>query len=373
MKFTVNTKPLCQGLELGVINNNISKFYRKSCLAQVTATKDTLTINLEAASIVTEIKLKGFSEQDTTRITFVDSLLLKQLVSSFESSSVVFEFVEGGLVLHSGSSKFTLPKLVDDSELSLNTPELGNYNAKAVTINKADWKFIKDRQMYAISMSFAHPVYQKVYLNETGDVIVGDFDNSLFTLSRKNKLGQTCLLSDTVINLLNSVPEGAQIIKQSEKLYTIMLETDSYTYVAQFKPDFESDPDIGNYNADIISGTLAHPDKGIMKINTAAILKFLSQASLLSTNSQDTIDLIVKDKKFILKDNSVECKIDLSEDVESFNIAFKTTLLQSVLSHFTEDQIYVAPIIQDDGNGGKDVLGVVVWSDELTTVLAGVE
>lgn len=369
MKFTLSTKPLSDALALGVVNANISKFYRKSCLAQVTASKSDLIINLEASFILSEIRLKGSGDAETTETIFVDSLLLKQLVSTFDTSTVTLEFTEGGLILYSGKSKFTLPKMVDGDELSLNTPSIPGESANAIKVDKADWKFIKDYQMYAIAMSFIHPVYTRVWVGSNGDVLVGDFDNSIFTHSEKNKLGDTCLLSDTVINLFNSLPEGAELYK-SEKSYMIKVATDGFEFIAEFTPQYESDEGVGSYHSEMILDMVEKPAEGSIKLSTAAINKFLSQAELLKSSAEDVITLYVNDNNQIgLKDSNVDCIIDVEGKIsEPFKVNFKTSLLKSVFSNYTDESIKLAPMISED-----EVVGVLVWNKELTTVLAGVD
>lgn len=370
MKFTVSTKPLSQGLELGVINNNISKFFRKSCLAQVTASSNTLTINLEAASIVSEIILKGFSDdQGVTKTIFVDCLVLKQLVSTFEASTTVFEFVEGGLILHSGNSKFTLPKLVEDDELSLDVPLLPDYApTEFIDVSSEGWKFIKDRQMYAIAMSFIHPVYTKIWVGNSSDVLVGDFDNSIFTYSNKIKFGENCLLSDTIVNLMNSLPENAKMVKNPEDgSYTVTVYSDSFSYISQFKPSYEADPDVGSYHSEMILDMMTSPENHVC-VNRNAILKFINQASLLSSGSESTIRLSVSGNVFELSDENTEFKTDYKGTCNEFSESFKTTFLHDAISHYTEDEIYIAPAYSDD-----EITGIIIWTDDMHTALGGAE
>ena len=91
--------------------------------------------------------------------------------------------------------------MIADGAGELARPALVPEGAIKVKIDNSDWKFVKDYQMYAIGMSFVHPVYTQVWIGSEGDVIVGDFDNSIFTFSKKNKLGKTCLLSNTIFYL----------------------------------------------------------------------------------------------------------------------------------------------------------------------------
>lgn len=369
MKFACSTKPLIDALNLGIVNQNISKFHQKSCLAQIKADRQVLQINLEAAYVFTEIMLKGSGDSDEPATVFVDCALLKSLVSTFDGVAVTtFEFTDSGLVLHSGSSKFNLPKMVDDDAgLELTSPGLPPEGAASIDITKDEWKFIKDYQMYAIAMSFIHPVYTRVYVGEGGDTIVGDFDNSLFTYSKKSKLGSTCLLSDTIINLFNSLPEGAKLTKLGRS-YLISVQTDGYEYASEFTPVYESDEGVGEYNADVIIEMMNHGEDAI-QLNLAAVNKFMNQAALLSTSTEDTIRLIVKSNEVALVDKNVDCKIPLAKASNyEFTIDFKTSLLKSVISNFDEEEINICPLSVEG-----EISGVVFWTKNMTAVLGGVD
>lgn len=369
MKFQVSTAPLNDALSLGVVNANVSNYFKRSYIAQITASKSDLTINLEASQILSEIRLKGMGDVDDDVTTFVSSILLKQLVSTFVNPVTNLEFVEGGLIIHSGKSKFTLPKLdVDVSSTSLNKPEILANFSDSSDIDKEDWKFIKNYQMYAIAMSFAKPVYNRVWVGDHGDVIVGDFDQGLFTHSEKSKLGTTCLLKDSIVNLFNSLPDGAKICKVNDT-YVIKVTTDGFEFISEFQPEYEDDESIGSYNSDMIIEMMSHTDDKYSVVPTAAINKFMSQADLLSDSSTATIKFRVDGNTLTLKDDNVDCTIDLeSLFPDSYEVEFLTTLLKSVLSNYNDETVCIAPIFQ-----GDEVSGIKVWSKELTTVLAGVD
>ncbi len=367
MKFICNTKPFADSLDLGIINSNVSNFHQKSCTVELTASEKFLRINIEASQIYTEILIPGKCEGEMATV-FVDSLLLKNLASTFESPTVTLDFEENGLLLTSGKSKFTLPKLVDGDDFDLRAPEVPEVLDNAIDINQSDWKFIKDNQMYAISMAYINPVYTKVWVGQDGDVIVGDFDNSLFTHSIHNKLGKTCLLSDTIINLFNSLPEGSKIIPFGDS-YVIQLKTDSYEYITQFTPLYESDESVGSYNSDILLDMMQHTDDSSVKVNTVAITKALNQALLISTNTQDTIFFEVKDGKVNLHDNSVDCDIAVQGDTSrNYKIEFNLERLKKVVANYSDETISISPM-ETDG----EVAGIMVWNDKLTTIVAGVE
>jgi len=367
MEFTVNTKPLIEALNIGVVNSNVSPFHKKSTIIQVSANDKTLTLNIEAESIKSEIKLQGSGDCQDAKI-FVGSLLMKQLVSTFDSSTVTLEFAEGGLILHSGTAKFTLPKMVDEADIELDRPESDISGLVTVDIDKSNWKFIQDRQLYAKSMSFIHPIYTYIWVGSDGDVIVGDFDNSLFTHSEKNNLGNTCLLSDTIVNLFESLPDGSKISRK-DKDYIITYESDSLKYVSQFYPKYEDEEDIGSYNSGIFLNMMAHPENAC-QFDTSILNKYLNQAEMLSSSTDDTIEFSLTSGQLRLKDDNVDCKMAVSDPskLSDFEVEFKTDMLKKVISNYSDEKISFSPIIQDE-----EVVGVLFWDDDVTTVVAGVD
>lgn len=370
MKFVTNTKPLCDALTLGVINANISDYHMKSTVIQVTASRNQLKFNIETNRILTEIVLKGSGDSEDTVSMFVGSLLLKQIVATLDTPTVTLEFVDGGIVLHSGKSRFTIPKMINESEIGLNVPvkDTKKFEDK-LDIKKDDWKFILDNQMYAIAMSFIHPAYTRVWVGDSGDVLVGDFDNSLFTHSKHGNLNRTCMLSDTVINLLTSLPDGATLESYGRD-YIINYECDSYTYVTQFTPFYEDEEGVGSYNStiflDMMSKSKVNGD--VFTIKGSSVKKFLGQASLFSPSKDATIKFIKSGYNVSLVDNNVDCSIDITGDCRDFELEFKLEYLNKVISSYSEDLLSMSPVINEG-----DVVGILVWTDELTTVFAGVE
>ena len=96
MKFTVSTKPFSEGLNLAIVNSNVSKFSQKSNIAQVTVKNGMLVVNLECDNVKTEIRFKGGVTEENNSIATVSCLVLKQLVSTFDSAVTVVEFDENG-------------------------------------------------------------------------------------------------------------------------------------------------------------------------------------------------------------------------------------------------------------------------------------
>lgn len=365
MKFTCNTQPIVDGLDLGIISSNITKFYQKSCIVELTIDGDSLRVNTEASAIKSELLFKGSVSGEGESHVFVDSSLFKNLMKSVDSNIVDFELKEDGLTVYAGKSKFNLPQVVSGADLELSRPENIDSAIQSLAVDRNGWEFIKDQQMYAIAMSFIHPVYTYAWLSDTGDVIVGDFDNSIFTHSRATHLTSTCLITDTIINLLTTVPENSQII-QLGKSYQIKVETDPYKYVCEFTPRYEEDDGIGDYNSGIILSLFEHPDG--VKLDLSKLAKYIAQAELFTTTNDDTIDVVVNSTSFSLVNNNVNCSIPVEANFEPFKITFKINLLKDAISHMNSNEFYMCPLIQEN-----EVSGIILWTDNMETVLAGVD
>lgn len=366
MNFTVSTKPFADALNLSVINANISKFYQKSLLAQLTADAHILTINLEAASISTEVKLKGSGDSEESKIVFVDCALLKSIVGTFEASVTTLEFTENGLILHSGSSAFTLPKMVDASDVELAKPTLAADGQTSVTLTKGDWQFIDDHQMYAIGTSFAHPVYTRVWVGDQGDVIVGDFDRSIFTFSKKCKLGKTCLLTDTIINFMVSLPEGATITALDNS-YRVDVKCDAFEYAAEFTPKYESDPGVGSYESNDMFEALAQKDSSnFVQLAVESLRKILSQASILASAGDKITHLEFNNNELRVFDNNVDCKLKVEGTCYKFNIDVDTELFRSTINNIDTESIKIHPIMEEN-----TAVGLAFCSDNMSVVLGG--
>lgn len=364
MVFTVSTKPLQNAIDLGIIKENISKFNQKSCLAQITASRTELRINIEAPSIYTEIVLKGSGDSDTTETIFVDCSLLKQLVDSFDKDITSIDFVDGGIVLHSGSSKFTLPKLIDSGNLSLNRPST-QATGDSIELKASDWKFVKEHQMFAISIWMIHPVYTKVWISEDSRVVIGDIDNAIFTLSNKSNLGSTCLLNPTIINLFTNLPEGSKIQKDGNS-YILKVETDGYLLTSQFLPEYETDEGVGSYNAEAILGTMTHPENYI-EVEVAPIIKFLSQADIVATSQDTSTFFKVNNGVLTLNRGSGDFKLNINQvgTLADYSGDFKSTFFKSIFSSVDSDKIKIGPVYNEG-----ELSGSVFWTDNLSIVLA---
>ena len=371
MKFTVSTKPLKNVTDLGIIKANISKFYYRSNIVQITANRDTLKLNIEASGIKSRMTLKGSGDEDVTKSIMVDCSIFKSLIDSIDNDILALEFIEGGLYIHAGTSKFAVPQMLDVNDVQLSEP-IDNYTATStITINPADWQFIKDHQMYAISDSAQHPVYTNVWVGSDKDIIVGDFESSLFTYSKHGAFDTTCLFPASLINLFTSIPEGSTVSKV-DKNYVLSIETDSYSMFTEFTPKYEDDESVGSYNSAIILGMLAHPENFIT-VDVGPITKFINQASILNQTELDKIiDFTITNNKLTITNKASSYSMDVNTN-DNYSIKFTTDLLKSVLSNFDADKINIAPMTRTETEGTETVtktIGCIFWTDSLTTLLA---
>ena len=365
MRFKTNTVPLMNALNLGIVNSNVSKFYKPSILASVSASKNDLIINLEATRLLTEIHVSGLGSEESVEPIFVDCLKLKQLINSLDTSVVEIEFDSNGLIIHSGKSKFVLSKLIDN-EVSMNRPVIIEDMNDTEKIDIDSWKFIADKQMYALSFNFVHKEYTRVWVSSDGDVIAGDYDIGIFTHSMENTLDSTCLLADTIINLLESLPEGSSIIRYDDS-YVVCVSTDGYHMYSQFKPEYENQDGMGSYNSEIILGSFVEDDKHI-SFDPKYINKFLSQADILSVSSEDEINIKYEGDSLILKGSNVDCEIGVDGDCSSFNLDFRVKSLRTILSKYEDESVNICPVVVED-----NIVGITIWTATLATTIAALD
>ena len=374
MKFTVSTTPLKNVMNLGIIKSNISKFYYRSNIVQITADRDTLKLNIEAASIKTRMTLRGSGDEDAVRTVMVECLKFKNLIDSIDSEIISLEFIDGGLYVHTGTSKFAISQIIDANDAQLDEPVDNFDTANTITITSSDWQFINDHQMFAISTSEKRPVYKNVWVGSDNAAIVGDFDASLFTYSKHGNFDSSCLIPPTLINLFTSIPEGSTIAK-IDKNYVLNIETDNYSMVTEFTPKYEDDETVGSYNSEIILNILKHPENFIT-LDINPIIKFINQTAIVNQSDAGKItDFILGDGKLLLNNRSNSYSTEVDTDA-SYTVKFATAYLKSVLSNLDDDKVNVAPMKRTvpgaNGQPATEItIGCIFWTDDLTIVLAG--
>lgn len=373
MKFVVSTKPLKNVTSLGIIKANLSKYYYRSHVVQITATRDTLKINIEAASIKTRMTLQGSGDSDTPVSVIIDCLMFKSLIDSIETDVMSIEFVQGGISIHAGTSKFSIPQLMDANDVQLNEPTDIYSATSTITIKPENWQFVKDHQMYALSVSEDHPVYTNVWVGADKEIIAGDYDMGRFTYSKYGDFDTTCLIPPSLVNLFTSIPEGSTITKV-DRSYLLNVATDSYSMVTEFTPKYEDDDSVGSYNSNIILGTFKHPDNYIT-VDVGSITKFINQTAIVKQSDLDKyLDFSVSDGILTLTNRTSHYSMDVSS-IQSYSVKFVMEYIKQVLVNLDSDTVNIAPMIRSgvDANGQtiERAIGCIFWTDNLTTVLAG--
>lgn len=362
MKFTVSVKPLKTALSLAVVNKNINKNIQKSMVIQIRATDKRLILNTEAAAIKTEVSVYGTGDGDAAII--VDALMLKNLISTIDSNQITLDFDNPNFVsVVNGSSFYRIAKVLDTSMASLSTPMAVSGDGKEV--NKADWQFIAAHQMFALPHdTTAYPVYNNVWVGENGDVISGDMTQSIFAHSGKSNLGAKYLLSDSIINLLCSVPDGSKIAKGDDDAYSISYESDSIKYLAEFKPAVEG-ASSGDYKSGTILPLLSVANSPYAEIGISDIGKVLSQLKIVSAGDTK-VRMTVSSDSVSFSGNSINTSIPAEgnlTDVAEGN--FKISLLSSIISALPGTSVKLSKAMNRDKN-----VGLVFSSDDLTIVCA---
>lgn len=368
MRFTVSTKPLADALSLAIINANVSDYFKQSCVAQIQAYGDTLQINLEASQLCSQVKMKGTSYGSDERASIlVSSLTFKALIQSFDSPTVTFEFIDDnhGLVLHSGKSKFTLAE-TSEYDRDLKTPSEISDMSKSADISIADWTFVKNHQVYAVSMSYVHPAYTRIYVRDTGEVLAGDADLGIFTYSKKSNLGVSCLLQTSIVNLLTALPEGAKLIDAGDS-YILVVNTDGYEFRAEMVP--ESEEIVGSYNYDIVMSTFEKDERMGSSFDVAYVYKFVKQAELLSTSSEASLDIHVDSHTIKIEGDDVDCELETQNAItEPYTVKVPSKLFKDVINNLDADSAIMYPY-----TSGGVIKGVIFCTDNMSAVLAAVE
>ena len=369
MKFTVSTKPLKDSINLAVIKKNVVDSYRKSGLALITADNHELKINLESDKIYTQVVLQGSGDETEERKVYVDCIRFRDIVSTFTASVTTIEFIDNGVRLHSGSSKITLPKIIDVDNMELEVPATPTDGSATIDLNKANWKFVENHQMYAkptsIENTVAAPVYINIWCGADKDIIVGDMINNLFTHSKKSDFTEECLISDLIVNLFNAVPDGAKIYK-TDKGYAITVSTDGYSYLSEFMLVSENGTSPEDYNAQVFLNMFNTENKDSIGVDTTEIMTFLNQFAIVDgdSTSKPKISIRVDGDNMTLISPSIEQSVNIDNPKNlNFELAFDPKYIRSIITNLDNDKVRLYPL----ENGGK-LAGLIASTDEMQVI-----
>lgn len=368
MKFTVNTKPLKDALAIAIVDSNVSRYYQKSTLVQLTMEQNHLRINTEANAIMTEVSVYGHGECNGGESILIDALLFKKLINTISATQMDIEFSENAVSVRTASGSYNLPKMLDTSEAQLNRPEsLTDSEIEfGLEVDTDSWKYIKSHQMFARATTDEYPVYTYVFFGEGGDVLVGDYKSSIFTHSSCGILGEDCLISESIVNMFNSIPDNARLIKKGEN-YIVNANTDAFTFTASFVPRYESD-ELGRYNSDIFIELMSTFNKEHISIKSSDITTVLNQVQILSKRLTK-LHLCISGDTMTLSD--VNMKSTIHSDVvqnQTYEVNMNPDNLRNVISHCPDATLDIYPAMN-----GENIVGIMIASGSMTVVIAGVE
>lgn len=371
MEFKLNTKPLKDALDLTVVNINISKFFEKSTVIELSVEGNKLRLNTQATSLLSEAYINGYCDEQGTASAIVDNTLFKNLISTLESNEVSLEFTDNALVVKSGKSKFNVPLLFisEDDALSLDRPQAVTEQLQYFGELDTDaWKLIRDNQLYALSISQIYKVYTRVWMGKEQGTITGDPTMSFFTYNSNNPLNSTCMLSSTVVNLLSSLENGSKIYKIDEDNYSVFMDVDSFTFNTQFTVEHEGQDDIGDYNSEVVLSKVLDDSVTKVPVSKSKIYKYAKQASLFKSDA--VIYIRSNGNEVRLVNDDVDCVLSTETTGMEYNIGFVVSDLAVVVSHMVSEDLSMNPLVDPES---QEVYGVRFTGDELYTILGGVE
>lgn len=371
MKFTLNVQPLKDAMDLGIISSNISKFFEKSTVIQLTAQGDTLRINTQATSLISEACIKGSNEDGGYATAIVDCILFKSLVSTLTSNEMSLDFQDNSLVVESGKSKFNVPKLLTDEDAaSLDRPaSVDKLKDKFCTkLEPATWKYIQDHQLYAVAMSQIQKVYTRVWTSADKGVLTGDPQMSLFTFQEHSALDSDCLVSATVVNLLSALDEDSLLYHYNDSSYVAVMNCDAFTFTSQFTVEHEDETGIGTYAADMIFDMVLDDTQQPVKVSKSKLCANIKQASLFASSSNPLISVEADENGVKLVNKNVNCRISKDNAGISYSASFAVSDIDTVVSHMDEDSILIAPVVKDG-----EVFGLRFSTSNMVALLGGME
>lgn len=370
MRVEVSTAALKNALNLAIINSNISTYFPKTALLQVTVDGTTVRVNSEYASVVSEVcfDVESAASGDILSV-FVESVRLKKIVSTITANTIGLDIEASHITIIVGGSRYTVPCIVDVAGMQFRRPSVSDevLNNHDTIVHKNSWKFVKDHQMFALAESESIPVYRNAWIGSTGDVVVGDLINSVFTHFDGQSLGKSCLLSSNIINILNSVPDNTNIVCIGAS-YVLHSVSDTFSYYSEILPQYES-VEVGKYNADLIISMLDSDDPNSISVETAELLKAINQSAILSDDKDSKLTVMVaKDRIAIVCDNMNSVITANGGGDELYKLDFQYNLIKSVVSNIDSTTVRIKRMVRD-GN----LVGLIFIGDHIRIVLAGIE
>lgn len=373
MIFEVNASALKDAVNTGIINANISKYYKKSSITQIKAYGDHIELIVNYDHVITQLNIPGEGDFDSTSPYFVDSATFKQLINTIDCDIVFLDFIDGGIIISTTSSKFTVSNIVNTEDFELSAPSVDVPKLSKIPFDSEDWKFIKTNQLYALANNFLNPIYTMVYVGNDSDVIVGDYDHGIFTHSKKTSMQGPCLFKSDIINLFTSLDGDPSVyintITDPKHASYILTNTfDTYSYISEIFPIYEGS-DYGEYHADLILNTFEETQYAC-NADANAVYKFLTQVGVLSNSNDSVIQWKYQDSTLTLSNKVCKCELPTDGECCDYTIKLPLDLLQSIFSKYIKysEPVNISPRIVDG-----DFVGILITNSDVETVLAAVE
>lgn len=382
MKAVVNTEALKAGLGTLILDSGISKFNPKSCITRLTISKGTLQLDTEYTDIKSRLRIDCETEGSSESVIYIESSVFKKLINSLTAATLTLTLDDSdstSLIVNAGKSKFIVPQIAEYMDVKFgidtaNSEDLETLFDGSAKFDFSAWKFISNYQLYAIADNTTnHKAYTNVYVGENNEIIVGDYNNNLFTFSTKNTMFDSCMLSGSVVKLLISYPDDSCIARSESQsnLWYIMCHKDDghYSLISEFTTKLESESE--NYQADKVIPLMTHDDSLAVTIpNLAAIRDVLAQGSVLVSNKNGyVINLAVSDGKLRIYGNNMEYVEDIDNSNISFEVAFRLQKFIDTVSHLDSNEVKIMPKYRKGRDGGEVVIAILIWTDDLTIVL----
>ena len=371
MQFSLNVAPLKSALDLAVVNSNISKFFEKSTVVELSVTGSKLFVNTQATALLSEVVIPGNNVDNGEASAIVDCVLFKQLVSTIDGNEMTLDFQDNFLVVKCGKSKFNVPKLLSDEDAaSLDKPVSDSDVADSLCgeLHVDVWKYIQNHQLYAVALSQINKVYTRVWVNNDKGVLTGDPTLSIFTYQPSSDLDSSCLVSSTIVNLLATLDSGTKLYRASDTSYLVVMDTDAFSFRAQFNVDREDETGIGVYDSDMILDMVLDDTQKGVKVPKSKMNSTVKQASLFSSASNPYVYVSAGSDGVRMTSDNVNCLLSPDTSDVEYNVKFAISDVDMVVSHMETEDVELYPIVKEG-----EVFGVRLVSGNLTALVGGAE
>lgn len=357
----IKTKDLQAIVKLMIVPQNISKWVQRSQVLQITsdASQKILRLNAESENIISEAEFRGEFTTDgndgDVASLFVDCTTFRNLVGTLIHEDVEFFMTSNSITIQDGKSRYAIEKIADIADGEFAHPRIGETGIES--IKPDDWQFIKDHMLFTAMDTTIQdrPMYQYVYINEKGTIIIGDFFRSIFSTYHINPIGDTKLIPQGVVNALCLMPEKNSAFIGDGYISTVV-DTDAVHFSAEHK--ITTEEQVGGYGADVILPLFDCDDVEGLSAKSPDMLRILSQSDIVSGKIDEYIALTLGGDEILFKDtrisSTVECEGSLEETYSAY---VSKARLRAIVSACPAKAVQITPIIRNSAVTGLCISG----------------